>query len=574
MTPTLTLRSRRHCARRGRPERRVNGVVATVLAAALALSGCTAVDITAPEGAATVGTASDINPQDPANLRDGGNLRLSMTQFPPNFNPLHIDGNLAENAAMLKATMPRAFVIGPDGSATVDTDYFTSVELTGTNPQVVTYTINPKATWSDGTPLTWKDIASQIHATSGADPEFAIATTNGAERVASVTRGVDDRQAVMRFAKPYAEWRGMFAGNSMLLPASMTGDPDTFNKAQLSRPGPSAGPFVLSTLDRTSQRITLVRNPSWWGRTPKLDTITYLVLDEAARMPALQNHTIDATGVATLDQLTIARRTEGIAIRRAPTPAWSHFTFNGAPGAILSDKALRLAVMRGIDRSTIAKVTQRGLTADPVPLNNHIYVAGQEGYQDNSTVVAYDPQRAARELDELGWKLNGQFREKDGRPLVIRHLFYDASSTRQFAQVAQHNLAQIGVKLQLDAKAGGGFFTDYVNVGDFDIAQFSWVGDAFPLAGLNQISASYGEANFGKIGSPAIDAKIEETLEALDPAVARARANEVDTLLWAEGFSLPLIQTTGNVAVRSSLANYGAPGLADLDYTVIGFMRD
>ncbi|WP_231384179.1 MULTISPECIES: ABC transporter family substrate-binding protein [unclassified Mycobacterium] len=573
MSPTLTLRSRRRCARRGRPGRSANGV-ALLVALGLALNGCAAVDITAPEGIAAVGTASDINPQDPAKLRDGGNLRLSMTQFPPNFNPLHIDGNLAENAAMLKATMPRAFTIGPDGSATVDTDYFTSVELTGTNPQVVTYTINPKAVWSDGTPLTWKDIASQIHATSGADSAYAIATTNGAERVASVTRGVDDRQAVMRFAKPYAEWRGMFAGNSMLLPASMTSDPDTFNKAQLSRPGPSAGPFVLSTLDRTSQRITLTRNPAWWGRTPKLDTITYLVLDESARMPALQNHTIDATGVATLDQLTIARRTEGIAIRRAPTPAWNHFTFNGAPGALLSDKALRLAVMRGIDRSTIAKVTQRGLTADPVPLNNHIYVAGQEGYQDNSAVVAYDPERAARELDALGWTLHGKFREKNGRPLVIRHLFYDASSTRQFAQVAQHNLAQIGVKLQLDAKAGGGFFTDYVNVGDFDIAQFSWVGDAFPLAGLNQISASYGEANFGKIGSPAIDAKIEETLEALDPAVARARANEVDSLLWAEGFSLPLIQTTGNVAVRSSLANFGAPGLADLDYTVVGFMKD
>lgn len=543
-------------------------------AVGLALSGCAAVDITAPEGVSAVGTASDINPQDPATLRDGGNLRLSMSQFPPNFNPLHIDGNLAENAAMLKATMPRAFIIGPDGSATVDTDYFTSVELTGTNPQVVTYTINPKATWSDGTPLSWADIASQIHATSGADGGFAIASTNGAERVASVTRGVDDRQAVVRFAKPYAEWRGMFAGNSMLLPHSMTADPDTFNKAQLRRPGPSAGPFMLSTLDRTSQRITLTRNPDWWGKQPKLDTITYLVLDESARMPALQNHTIDATGVATLDQLTIARRTEGIAIRRAPTPAWNHFTFNGAPGAILSDKALRLAVMRGIDRTTIARVTQRGLTADPVALNNHIYVAGQEGYQDNSKVVAYDPERAKRELDALGWKLNGKFREKDGRPLVIRHLFYDASSTRQFAQVAQHNLAQIGVKLQLDSKAGGGFFTDYVNVGDFDIAQFSWVGDAFPLAGLNQISASYGEANFGKIGSPEIDAKIEETLQALDPALARARANEVDALLWAEGFSLPLIQTTGNVAVRSSLANFGAPGLADLDYTAIGFMKD
>ena len=68
--------------------------------------------------------------------------------------------------------MPRAFRIASDGSTTVNTDYFTSVELTGTDPQVVTYTINPKAVWSDGTPITWEDIKSQIDATSGKDKAF------------------------------------------------------------------------------------------------------------------------------------------------------------------------------------------------------------------------------------------------------------------------------------------------------------------------------------------------------------------------------------------------------------------
>ena len=53
-----------------------------------------------------------------------------------------------------------------------------------------------------------------------------------------MTRGVDDRQAVITFAKPYAEWRGMFAGNTMLLPKSMTATPEAFNKGQLNGPGP------------------------------------------------------------------------------------------------------------------------------------------------------------------------------------------------------------------------------------------------------------------------------------------------------------------------------------------------
>jgi peptide/nickel transport system substrate-binding protein len=547
---------------------------AIALAVNLSISGCSSAGDYLPPGPSTaVGATSDVNPQNPATLRDGGDLRLALTEFPPNFNTLHIDGNSADVGGMLKATLPRAFVIGPDGSTTVDTDYFSSVELTGTNPQVVTYTINPKAMWSDGTPLSWEDIASQIHATSGVDKTFAIAGSNGSERVKSVTRGVDDSQAVVTFAKPYAEWRGMFAGNGMLLPKSMTATPEAFNKGQLSSPGPSAGPFIVSSLDRTRQRIVLTRNPKWWGERPRLDSITYLVLDDAARLPALQNKAIDASGIGSLDQLTIARRTKGISIRRAPTPTWNHFTFNGAKGSILADPALRHAVAEGIDRQSIAAVTQHGLSSNPAALNNHIYVEGQQGYEDNGGVVAYNPEKAKQELDALGWKLNGQFRERDGQHLVVRDLFYDAQTTRQFGLIAQHSLAQIGIKLELSAKAGSGFFTNYINVGAFDIAQFGWMGDAFPLSSLTQIYASDGESNFGKIGSAEIDAKIEQTLEELDPAKARALANEVDKLIWAEGFSLPLIQSPGNVAVNSSLANFGATGLADLDYTAIGFMR-
>jgi peptide/nickel transport system substrate-binding protein len=546
-----------------------------VFVVALTLTACSGGKQEAPEagGKAEVGTTNDINPQDPGTLQKGGNLRLALTEFPSNFNTLHIDGNEADVGAMMRATMPRAFRVGSDGSTSVNTDYFTSVELTSTNPQVVTYTINPTAVWSDGTPITWEDIASQINATSGKDKAFAIAATNGAERVGSVTRGVDDRQAIVTFAKPFSEWKGMFAGNTMLLPKSMTATPEAFNKGQLNGPGPSAGPFMLSGLDRTAQRITLTRNPKWWGTPPLLDSLTYLVLDDAARIPALQNNTIDATGVASLDELTVARNTAGISIRRAPSASWYHFTFNGAPGSILADKALRLAIAKGIDRKAIANISQRGLADNPVPLNNHIYVAGQEGYQDNSGVVAFDLEKAKQELDALGWRLNGQFREKDGRQLVVRDVLYDAQTTRQVAQIAQNSLAQIGVKLELDAKGGGGFFTNYINVGDFDIAQFSWVADAFSLCCLNQIYTTGAESNFGKISNPQIDAKVEETTDELDPAKARALANEVDKLIWAEGFSLPLFQSAGNVAVRSSLANFGPAGIGDLDYTKIGFMK-
>lgn len=541
--------------------------------AALVLTGCSSGTTEAPSagGNAELGATADINPQDPATLQQGGNLRLVLTGFPPNFNYLHVDGNLGELGRMLRATMPRAFFIKPDGEMTVNTDYFTSVELTSTEPQVVTYTINPKATWSDGTPVTWEDLAAQINATSGKDKRFLFASPNGSERVASVTKGVDDRQAVITFASHFADWRGMFAGNAMLAPKAVTSDPEAFNKGFLNGPPPSAGPFIITTVDRGAQRIVLSRNPKWWGTPPVLDTITYTVLDDAATIPALENNAVDAVALASLDELERARRTQGVSIRRAPAPNWYHFTINGSQGALLSDPGLRTALAKGIDRQAIAAVTQRGLVDNPAALNNHIYLAGQEGYQDNS--IGFDPEAAKSELDALGWTLNGQFREKGGKRLTIRNVFYDGQSTRAVAQIAQNQLAQIGVEMQLVPAAGGSLFTDYVTPGNFDVAQFAWGGDAFPLASLTQIYASRGESNYGKIGSPQIDAKIEETLSELDPAKARTLANELDKLIWAEGHSLPLFQAPGNVAVRSNLANYGPAGIGDINFSAIGFTK-
>lgn len=543
------------------------------LAIGLIVTGCGDGYRDVPEPRAVrVGTTSDINRQDPATLRDGGDLRLALTSFPPNFNELNIDGNTADVGSIVTPTLPGAFITQADGTLKLNTNYFTGAELTNANPQVVTYTINPKAVWSDGTPMTWEDLKAQVDACSGRDKRYLIASRAGFERVKSVTRGVDDRQAVITFAKPYAEWRGMFAGG--MQPRSMTENPDVFNKGQLNAPGPSAGPFIVSTIDRTSQRIVLTRNPRWWGAKPRLNSITFLVLDSTAVIPALQNNAIDSAGLSTLDDMVTAERTPGIVIRHAPASTWYHFTFNGAPGSIMADEKLRLAVCKGIDRQAIVNVVQHGLTHHPVPLDNHIYVAGQLGYQNNSAPAAYNPDQARRDLDALGWKLNGMFRERSGKQLVIRDVFYDAQSNRQIALVAQQNLAQIGVKLMLDPKPGTGFFSQHVGVGDFDITQFGWIGNAFPLSALPQIYTSYGDSNFGKIGTPEIDAKIDETLSELNEDKARALANQVDTMIWQEGFSLPLFQSPGDIAERGDLANYGAPGLADVDYTAIGFTRD
>ncbi|MGK8521448.1 ABC transporter family substrate-binding protein [Nocardia asteroides] len=546
-----------------------------VVALGVVVAGCGANDTESATGLSdALGTTSDINPKHPDELREGGNLRLATTTFPANWNTLSNDGNDGEIGDIERPLMPRAFTTDAAGQLTVNTDYFTDVQLTSTDPQQVTYTINPKAVWSDGTPITWEDIRSQANALSGADKRFLIALTNGFDRVEKVERGVDDRQAILTFKQHYAEWRGQFAGNATLFPKSVTGDPEAFNNSLVDHMGPTAGPFVVESTDRAQGRIVLARNPKWWGQRPKLDTITYSVLDRAAWVGALQNNELDAVRLSTINDVATVRGTSGLVVRRAPGNRWRHITFNGAPGSILADPKLRVAISKAIDRQGIATATQNGLVENPKPLNNHIFLQGQQGYRDNS--LGFDPAAAAKELDDLGWKLNGDVREKDGRKLVIRDVMYNDPTWVQIAQIIQQNLAAVGVGLQIDTRPGAGYFTEVIQPGDFDAAQFIFSGDAFPLSSIPQIYAYHPDdlqGNFGRIGSPELNALINRTLSELDPAKAIELANQVDRAVFEEGHSLPLTQSEGNFGVRADIANYGSPGLASYDYTKIGFLK-
>ena len=47
------------------------------------------------------------------------------------------------------------------------------------------------------------------------------------------------------------------------------------------------------------------------------------------------------------------------------------------------------------------------IVGEPVLMGNHIYPARSRDYRDNSAGHAFDPEAARRELEVLGWRLQG-----------------------------------------------------------------------------------------------------------------------------------------------------------------------
>ena len=195
-----------------------------------------------------------------------------------------------------------------------------------------------------------------------------------------------------------------------------------------------------------------------------------------------------------------------MAIRRAPSNQWAHITFNGAPGSILADPAVRVAIFKAIDRQGIATAIQNGMVQDPQPLDNHVYLRGQQGYQDNAPPSTPTPP-TPNSTPSAG-SATATCARRTGAQLEIRDVMYNSQTWVQIAQIIQQNLAQVGVKLTIDTRAGAGFFTDVIQPGDFDVTQYSYVGDPFPLSSLGQIYGYYPDklqGNYGRIGSPELN---------------------------------------------------------------------
>jgi peptide/nickel transport system substrate-binding protein len=343
---------------------------------------------------------NDINPVAREQVRDGGDLRWPIDAVPDNFNINHVDGNLVDNREIVEALLPGAFVREADGTVSLDEDYFTSIELTSTSPQVVTYTINPAATWDDGTPITWRDLQAQWQALNGTNPAYLPADTAGYDSVASVERGVDDNQAVVTFATPYAEWRAMY---EHIYPVATNSDPEAFNRGWLTSIGTTAGPFRAEGVDTTGQTITLVRNEKWWGEPAKLDRIIFRVVVRSALADALANNEIDNYRIGSDVNLSArAQAIPGVVVRQAVEPLFNHITFNGGPGAILSDPALRRAIVQGMDRQAISTALVGQIVPTITPLNQFIFVQGSENYVDHAQGVAYDPAAANAGLGLTG----------------------------------------------------------------------------------------------------------------------------------------------------------------------------
>ncbi|MFJ5705968.1 ABC transporter family substrate-binding protein [Streptomyces sp. NPDC093105] len=332
------------------PRSRTLRSVATLTSAVLAvtvLAGCSSDE----DADAAPAAAQDHAPTARALVDDGGTLRWAVDALPATFNAFQADAD-ATTGRVAGAVLPALHTLDERGRPRLNPDYLESAEVVETEPrQVVLYKLNQQAVWSDGREIGAADFVAQWRALSGRDTAYWTARNAGYERIEKIEKGKNDLEVRVTFAKPYADWRSLF---TPLYPKQVMGSPNSFNDGARTTLKATAGPFLLSKVDRKTGDLTLARNPRWWGQPAKLDSLVLRAVPRAGREAALAAGKLD---LAEIDRSTAERIALALKDAEAGRSGAQAARLHGPGSAITPGKALgSWALAHGADEELAEEV--------------------------------------------------------------------------------------------------------------------------------------------------------------------------------------------------------------------------
>jgi nickel transport system substrate-binding protein len=319
------------------------------------------------------------------------------------------------------------------------------------------------------------------------------------------------------------------------------------------------GPWVFESATETLG--VFVRNENYWGTKPELERVELVLIpDSQTRVSALRTGEVDLIGGGYLSPINTVEAADmasdsTLTLLEGDGDTTMSLAFNR--NGLLDEYALRYAISLATDVEGLATALYGG------PENiAYSYFPPTVPHSGTQFEREYDPELAAQVLDEAGWEVVGETRERDGQVLELELLLvsdpiHGMLDSRVIGQALQDALADINVTVNLKIVDGSAYFDERAE-GNYDLLFATTYGAPYDPANSARTFLS-SEADNPVWSSPEIDALLDTAVMTDDEQEIAAAYQAVFDILEEEMGYIPIITPPKYYAVRAEVQGFQIP---------------
>ncbi|WP_141430547.1 ABC transporter substrate-binding protein [Bacillus sp. 03113] len=493
----------------------------------------------------------------------GGSMFIGLVNPPVSFNTINSNDIAAQFLEMFMfdtfLDMDKPLSFTPKLAESFDTK----------DNQTYTIKIQKDAKWSDGTPVTSKDVAFTMNLVANPKTETSIGTyftvidgltengklPDGVTEIPSV-KIIDDKTIEFKTKKPVDPnmIKEQIGSKFMILPEHVLKDvaPQDLQKNPfMQNPTVTNGPFKFVQYKK-DQYVEYARNDDYYLGKPELDKLFVKIMPAPNLVAQLQTGEIQMNAAGGIGKIVVQdyKTVEGfknVKTKTEPNIGYQTMMFNTQT---IKDAKVRQAIAYAINRKSILDklLLGKGEVVDGP------YTSVSPYLDKDLETYKYDPEKAKQLLKEAGWDFN--------KP--IRFVVPLGNKVReQSADIIAENLKAVGLKIET-ATYDFPTIMSKGKAGDFDLLLIGWKNTVDP-----DVTSIYGKGaptNFMKYDSP----KSEELLLAGKTEADADKRKEIYSdlqKLWNEDMPVLTLYSDYDFEVVSKDVKFGEP-------KVFGFHKD
>ncbi|OFZ72147.1 MAG: hypothetical protein A2451_07780, partial [Bdellovibrionales bacterium RIFOXYC2_FULL_39_8] len=320
--------------------------------------------------------------------------------------------------------------------------------------------INPNAKWFDGKAITTEDVkfSFEVYSMEGANSPVRKSQAEEFSKIEII-----DSHTIKFTAKKRLFSNFEFLASSIIMPKHLYyyTDPEKLARNEYTRLPKGSGPYIIQSWEKGDQAV-MTKNPNWWGASLAQNQGAYnfdkiiikYVRDPQIAFERLKKGDLDYMPIrigntelwrqTKSDKSFTSGEIKALAVQSRLQQGYGLIGFN-TQNAIFKDKAVRMALLRAVNRDEIIEKSLDGLAQIPMgPLFS------VDNFNGKFKTLNYDPATASKELNALGWKdSDGDYiLDKGGKPFSFTVLVPNARIEKEMLFI-QNYWKNIGINANI-----------------------------------------------------------------------------------------------------------------------------